>query len=136
VSEARHRAAGVSEAVESPLEVGLELPARSYGAVGRLVAAGVASRLGATVDRIDELQLALDTALRRTVRGSEVVLRLRPADDALKMIVGPLNIPNEERNELERVLSTLVEGVRTYEADGQVWLDLRVAVEPLASPSR
>lgn len=136
MSEARHRAAGVSEAVEPPLEVGLELPAQSYGAVGRLVAAGVASRLGATVDRIDELQLALDTALRRTVQGTEVVLRLRPSSDALNVFVGPMSIPDEERADLERVLSTLVEEVSTHEVDGEVWIDLRVAVEPLASASR
>lgn len=126
----------MSEAVEPPLEVGLELPAQSYGAVGRLVAAGVASRLGATVERIDELQLALDTVLRRTVQGSEVVLRLRPADDALNVVVGPMSIPDEERADLERVLSALVDVVRTYEADGEVWIDLRVAVEPFASASR
>jgi hypothetical protein len=135
VSEVRERAAARSGAVHPALEVDLELPAPSFGAVARLVVAGMASRIGMRIDRIDELQLALDTILRRPAADDALSIRMRPEPDGLSVRVGPLHVHDGEVHDLERVLSALVDGVSTHETDGDVWLDLRVSADPLAPAS-
>jgi len=131
VSEVRD-AAGSAGAVQPALEVDLELPASSFGAVGRLVLAGMASRSGVTVEQIDELQLAFDTILRRPLAGDALSIRMRPEPEALSVRLGPLLVAGDELDDFERVLSALVDDVMTHETDGDVWVDLRVSLTPLA----
>lgn len=121
-------AAGSAGTVHPALEVDLELPASSFGAVGRLVLAGMASRSGVTVERIDELQLAFDTILRRPLAGEALSIRMRPEPEALSVRIGPLSVEMEELLDFERVLSALVDEVMTHENDGDVWVDLRVSL--------
>ena len=120
-------AAGSAGAVHPALEVDLELPASSFGAVGRLVLAGMASRSGVTIERIDELQLAFDTILRRPLAGEALSIRMRPEPEALSVRIGPLSVATDELLDFERVLSALVDDVMTHENDGDVWVDLRVS---------
>jgi len=108
-------------------EVDLELPAGAFGAVGRLVVAGVASRLGLTVDRIDELQLAVDETLRRPASRDALSLRITPTTHELRVRVGPVFVRDGERRDLERLLSTLVDDAATHDSGEDVWIDLRVA---------
>lgn len=89
-----------------------------------------------TVDRIDELQVALDTALRRTAAADALSLRMRPSADALSVRLGPVVVDDGERDGLERVLSALVDDVVTHEAEGDLWVDLRVSIDHLAPASR
>ena len=132
MSEVGDRAAGSVGTAQPALEVDLEIPASSFGAVGRLVLAGMASRSGVTVERIDELQLALDTILRRPLAGDAFSIRMRPEPDALSVRLGPLLVTGDELEDFQRVLSALVDDVMTHETDGDVWVDLRVALAPLA----
>jgi hypothetical protein len=125
-------AAGSAGAVQPALEVDLELPASSFGAVGRLVLAGMASRSGLSVERIDELQLAFDTILRRPLAAEALSIRMRPEPEALSVRFGPLLVAGDERSDFERVLSALVDDVLTHETDGDVWVDLRVLLAPSA----
>jgi hypothetical protein len=134
VSEVRERAAGVA-VLRPAVEVDLELPAASYGAAGRLVLAGMASRLGMTVDRIDELQLAVDTILRRSVVDDTFSIRMRPDTHALDVRVGPLSLDERERDDLEDVLSALADEVTTHETEDDVWVDLR-CFHGLLAPGR
>ena len=137
MSEVPDRASERSEsAVEPDAAVDLELPGRSFGAVGRLVVAGIASRLGMRVDRIDELQLAVDAALRQPVSRDVLALRMTPSHDDLELELGPLRVAEDEREGLERVLSALVDEVATRESGDGVWVDMRVVVDPLAPASR
>ena len=62
---------GRRRASERETAVELELPdGRPFDAVGRLVAGGIAGRAGLTVDRIDDLQLALQAVRRDPGRGA------------------------------------------------------------------
>ena len=127
VSEVRERAAGRRAGPEPPApEVELDLPGASFADVGRLVLAGMASRSGLTIERIDELQLALDTILRRGVAPDTVAVRMRPEPEALGVRIGPLLLGADERAELERVLAVLVDDVSMHETGGDAWIDLRV----------
>jgi hypothetical protein len=94
----------------------------------------MASRLGMTLDRIDELQLAVDTILRRSVV-DDVSIRMRPDAHALDVRVGPLSLDERERDELECVLSALADEVTTHETEDDVWVDLRCFHGLLASGS-
>lgn len=135
MSEVSERAGGRSHTADAAPEVDLELPAGSFGAVGRLVLAGMASRAGVTVDRIDELQLALDTLLRRPVAGDTVSLRMRPGPESLTVRVGPFRVEDGERADLERVLDALVDEVVAHDVESDLWLDLGVSLRPTAPAS-
>ena len=89
-------ASGISLAWRQPHErasagrVELELPSdRSFHPVGRLVAAGVGSRAGLDVDRIDDLQLALEAVLVRRVARGPTRMTLTASSDLL-VEIGPL----------------------------------------------
>ncbi len=60
----------------------------AYGAVGRLVVSGVASRLDFAVDRIDELGLALDTLARSPVADGRLRLEIDADPGRLSLIMG------------------------------------------------
>ena len=110
--------------------VELELPGgRSFDAVGRLVAAGIADRAGLAVDRIDDLQLALQ-AVRRDpgTRGTTRIL-LASDDEELRAEIGPI-VRTRNHASLEGVLSTLVQGVETRTTGGDTWIVLRVPLDP------
>ena len=106
--------------------VELELPPdRSFDAVGRLVAAGVASRVGLGTDRIDDLLVALDRIRQRPeLRGSTTVL-LRPSERELRLEIGPL-ASHDSARELARVLSTVVDAADSRGIDQGFWVTLRL----------
>ena len=108
----------------------LELPdVRSFDAVGRLVAGGIASRAGLTVDRIDDLQLALQAVRRGPgTRGTTRIL-LTSDEQELRAEIGPV-VRTRHHEALEGVLSTLVQGVETRTTGGDTWIVLRVSLDP------
>jgi hypothetical protein len=123
----------------SSLEVDVALPAGpAFAAVARLVVAGMAARLALAVDRVEDLQLAVDTIMRRSgsVGGPEVSFRMRPGADGLTVRVGPLCAADAELAQLEHVLSSLVDEVTTHDGGGGTWMDLEVAHRSLVPASR
>lgn len=125
VGEPHRRTSG--DVAATPVAVELELRAdRPLPAVYRLVAAGVAGRHSVTVDHIDDLQLALDAALRRRPAGEVISLRITSTADDIRYELGPLAVDGADRNALERVLSTLVEGATTNTVGRGAWVHLRI----------
>ena len=137
MTELRERPSGGRVRPVSALEVQLGLPAGpAFTAVARLVVAGMAARSGLGIDRIEELQLAVEAALRRAQASEDISIRMRPGPDRLRVRVGPLAIADAELDDLEHVLSGLVDEVATHETDGDVWIDVEVALRSLATARR
>jgi hypothetical protein len=122
--------------VRDPLVViELELPRGSrFSAVARLVAAGIGARLGLSVERLEDLKLAIDAALRQTGSKDTLMLAMTPTLDDLQWEVGPLSAAGLDSCGLEGVLSTLVEA-RTRRSGNDVWIAMRIA-RPSAVASR
>ena len=126
------------EAVLSgPVE--LALPARrSMMLVLRLTTAGVVSRAGLTVDRMDDVKLAVEEACSCLIQeaGGPDQLRLRftESDGALHISVrgeggSPASIGEDEREVVRCILESLVDGASLH-GDGNTvsGVDLRVAL--------
>ena len=106
--------------------VELELPAgRSFDAVGRLVTAGVASRAGIAVNRIDDLQTALHAVRRSAGTRGTTRIALASSRTELTAEVGPLVRP-EPSEALEGVLSSLVDELETRRSGEDTWVVLRL----------
>lgn len=121
------------------LEVDVVLPASpSFAAVARLVVAGMGARSALPVDRIEELQLAVDTIVRWSASAERdgLSIRMRPGEDRLSVRVGPLPAAAAELAGLEHVLSGHVDGVATHDVEGEVWVDLEVGHRSLVPAAR
>jgi hypothetical protein len=88
--------------------------------VAQLVLSGVAARLNLTYESLDDLQVALDSLLKRAEGEGEVTVDLRVGQDAISARVGPFNgtisaelerEPGAEEVGLRRVLDTVVDEV-------------------------
>ncbi|MFO7572761.1 MAG: hypothetical protein R6W48_09220 [Gaiellaceae bacterium] len=79
-----------------------------------------------TVDRIDELQLAIDTALRQAPASDAVSLKVTPAAEELLIELGPFVIDATGRMACERVLSALVPGSKTRDSGREAWLEMQI----------
>ena len=121
----------VSEAIQ---RITLTVPGerRSIGIV-RLFVGGLAARLSLGYDTMDDLQLALESVLRKSAPGGQITLEARIENDAVSILVGPLDRdplqPDESRPdtlELERLLSALVAGAESISRDDGCWLRLDV----------
>ena len=115
--------------VRDPLvDIELELPrGPCFAAVARLVAAGVGARLGLSVERLEDLKLAIDAALRQAGSKHTLTLALTPTLDDLHLEVGPLAAARLDSRRLEGVLSTLVDEIGTRRSGSDVWIAMRVA---------
>jgi hypothetical protein len=113
-----------------------------YHGVARLVVGGLAARLNVSYEQLEDLQLALASVLEEGgyVSNSQVSVELDVADDALSMVVGPLDgrrlqadldDDSDERIGLGRLLGTLVETVRVEGRDDGDWLRLEKRVHLL-----
>jgi hypothetical protein len=125
---------GCARASEEAVE--LELPPdRSFDAVGRLVAAGLGSRTALGVDRIEALQLALDTFRHRSGAGGPTRLTLRRSEESLRLEIGPLT-SRDSAAELERVLSRVVPDLELELSDDSRSITLRVPSGPAVYEGR
>jgi hypothetical protein len=105
----------------------LTIPAREQlRSVATLVVGGIGSRLELPYERMDDLQLALLSALDAT-DGGEVSLEVDAGESGLLMAIGPVRAGSSEDAGLARVLSPLVDELRFESRDGSEWLTLRVA---------
>ena len=108
---------------------------RRFIGVVRLFVGGLAARLSLGYETMDDVQLALESVLRKTEPHREVTLEARIEDDAVSILVGPLDrdplAPDGTRPdmlELERLLSALVAGAESMTRDDGCWLRLDVRI--------
>jgi hypothetical protein len=117
-----------AEAFQGSVEFALELPPdRSFDAVGRLVAAGLGSRTDLGVDRIEQVQLALEAVRRCPAAAGPTKLTLTRAGDALTLRIGPVR-PPDCAEEVERVLSGVVHDLELERSRADSWVTLRLPV--------
>jgi hypothetical protein len=127
----------MDERVDAQLteKIVLTIPAeRRFRGVATLVLGGVGSRLNLPFERMDDLQLALLSALD-AADGGEVSIEVEAEDRHVAVSVGPLAEGSREDAGLARVLSKLVDGVELGRRDagaGTEWLTLTVARDPSA----
>jgi hypothetical protein len=123
--------------------ISLTLPGdRRYFRVARLVVGALTTRLELSYEQMDDLQLAVETALREHApAGSTVTLEIAVDPERLELAVGPVSVgpvsgsrpepAGEGEDELtpRRLLGALVERVEIVERDGAPWIRLE---EPIA----
>lgn len=105
----------------------LILPARArFTAVATLVLGGVGSRLDLPYERMDDLQLAVVSALGAGA-DDPVTLEVETEDGGLSVSLGPLENGSGTDPALARVLEPLVDSFESQQRDGQEWITLHVA---------
>jgi hypothetical protein len=109
--------------------IALTIPASlRYAGVASLVAGGVAGRLGYSVERIDDLQLALSSVLAAGTEGEDLGVELESDGEHLRVGIGPLYSGVGDDAGLLRIVRPLVDRVSAEErADGE-WLVLAVRI--------
>jgi predicted RecB family endonuclease len=121
--------------VTPPDEITLSIPRdRALYPVAYLVLGGVGIRLNLTIEHLEDLQLALETALDR-VRSDPVTVTLRVKDSEVEALVGPMNervraelaVDGGETVGLRRILDALVDTVELETDDSGDWLRMTKA---------
>ena len=121
-------------------EIVLTIPRdRAFHGVAHLVLGGLASRLKLTLERIEDLQLGIDSLLAQHGIG-ELTLRLRVEQGFIAAEVGPF--PGSLKAELEqesdsgvglrRILAAVSDGVQVGESEGEAWVTLTMNVNGAA----
>ena len=104
-----------------------------YG-VAYHVLGGLGIRLNLTIEHLEDLELALETALDR-VRADPVTVTLRVKDGEIEALVGPMSdgvraelaADGGEEVGLRRILDALVDRAEVETDDGSDWLKLTKA---------
>ena len=97
----------------APDNVVVEFPAtEGYRSVGRLVLGGLASRFQLPVERVEDLLLAVESALLTGVAGPTVTLDVEAGEEGLRVRLGPLDGRGVADPAVERVLARLVDEAR------------------------
>ena len=105
----------------------LTIPAGSRGAgVMALVLGGLGSRLGLSIDRVDELNLAADV-LGSAALHERLELAMTVEDDRLLIQIGPLEDGVVRDEARRRVLEPLVDRVDAVSRAGQEYAELELA---------
>jgi hypothetical protein len=105
----------------------LTMPAAvRYRSVATLVLGGIGSRLELPYERMDDLQLAVLSALDASDDAS-VTLEIDADEDGLQLALGPVRHGSGADDGLVRVLSRLVDDVSHESRDGVEWLTLAVS---------
>jgi hypothetical protein len=121
--------------VTPPDEITLTIPRdRALYSVAHLVLGGLGIRLNLTIEHLEDLQLALETALDR-VRADPVTVTLRVNDDQIEMLVGPMSdgvraelaADGGEDVGLRRILDAVVDRAELETEDDGDWLKLTKA---------
>jgi hypothetical protein len=107
----------------------LTVPAeRRFLGVVNLVLGGLGSRLDLPFERIDDLQLAVDSVLAQgdsSVSGT-LTVEVAVDDSRLAVRVGPLVDGGASDDGLKRVLATLVSSAWPLDRQGREWIELDV----------
>ena len=113
--------------------VELELPSQpSFKAVGRLVAGGLASRLEFRVDKIEDLQLAVEALLCRAPANGSLRMTLGESKAGLQVTLGLFARVPAERARVERMLHAFVDDVVVQDSDEGEWITMRANRERAA----
>jgi hypothetical protein len=118
-------------------------PDPDYRRVALLVVGGLGVRLNLTLERLEDLQIAVQSLLGRTVPGENVTLELRIGRGAVSASVSPVE-GDALREELaagdgnggvslRRVLDAVADGFELVERDGVQWLAVEKRVEAEAA---
>jgi anti-sigma regulatory factor (Ser/Thr protein kinase) len=132
----------VSEGLKTELSgdtITLTLPrGQEFWRVALLVVGGLAVRLNLTLESLEDLQIAVESLLERTVRGEVVTLELSLHDGSIEALVGPVDgtaITAELEGEdagggvsLRRLLDTVADSFALVERDGTQWLSVEKRV--------
>lgn len=121
-------------------EIGLTLPAdEAFHGVAHLVLGGLAVRLDLTFEMLEDLELGLDTLLRRFGEmGDEVNVVVRVADEDMTLSVGPfhgsglrdeLQRDTPDALDLRRILHAVCDRVEVRDRAGGEWVELTKRVE-------
>ena len=97
-----------------------------FRSVATLVLGGIGSRIELPYERMDDLQLAVLSALDASDDDS-VTLEVDAAEGGLRLALGPVRHGSGEDDGLVRVLSRLVDDVGHESRDGAEWLTLGVS---------
>ena len=119
----------------------LTLPrGQEFWRVATLVVGGLAVRLNLTLESLEDLQIAVESLLERSIRGEVVTLELRLRDGSIEAMVGPvdgaaINTELEREDEVEgvslrRLLDTVADSFGLVERDGTEWLSVEKRVLP------
>jgi hypothetical protein len=122
-------------ASESVRKVTLTIPGRRrFVGIARLFVGGLAARLDLGYETMDDLQLALESVLRKAELGEVVTLEAHLEGEGVSILAGPFagdplasGAPGDEL-ELERLLAALVAGAETTMRDDGCWLRLDVRI--------
>lgn len=119
----------------TPDEITLTIPRdRALYSVAHLVLGGIGIRLNLTFEHLEDLQLAVETALERA-RAEEVTVTVRVKEEEIEALVGPmtdgvrdeLQADGGEEVGLRRILDTLVDRVEVESDDRGDWLKMAKA---------
>jgi hypothetical protein len=95
--------------------------------VATLVLGGLGGRLDLPYERMDDLQLAVLSALDAAGRDGDVSLEVDAAEDELVLAIGPVRAGTSRDTALSRVLAPLVDEFGYESRGGSEWLTLRLA---------
>ncbi len=105
----------------------LTIPANErFRDVATMVLGGVGTRLDLSYERMDDLQLAVSSALV-AASGEFATMEVEAGEDCVSVRVGPLVSGSGSDRGLLLVLERLVDSVTTVERDGGEWLVLELA---------
>ena len=123
-------------------EVTLTIPSeRPFNGIAHLVLGGIAARLDLTIDKLEDLHVAVAGVLDRARAGRDVTVELRMRDGEIEASVGPLprgelrqELEHEDSDQMDlrRVLAAVVDGVRVGERGDADWVELRKDLRPQA----
>jgi len=121
---------------DSAQTVTLTIPGeRRFIGIARLFVGGLAARLDLGYETMDDLQLALESLLRKAELGPEVMLEAKLEGESVSLLAGPFGsdpldatVGQEDTLELERLLTALVAGTESFVRDDGCWLRLDVRI--------
>jgi hypothetical protein len=107
----------------------LTVPAeRRFLGVVNLVLGGLGSRLDLSFERVDDLQLAVDSVLAQGDPSHTDALTVEVDVEATRLVlrVGPLVDGGASDDGLKRVLATLVSSAWPLDREGREWVELEL----------
>ena len=121
-----HPAAGTAGLLVTDRIV-LAIPTEArFRSVATLVLGGIGSRSDLPYERMDDLQLAVLSALDAADQ-AEVTLEVDADENGVSLALGPVRDGSGDDEGLGLVLSRLVDDVTHERRDGAEWLSLRLA---------
>jgi hypothetical protein len=122
----KHRAVGTAGLLVTDRIV-LALPTEArFRSVATLVLGGIGSRADLPYERMDDLQLAVLSALGAADQ-AEVTLEVDADESGVSLTLGPVRDGSGDDQGLGLVLSRLVDDVTHERRDGAEWLSLRLS---------